>query len=89
MIGYKNATLFILVMIENFSIITRINKVAFLYPVTTVCKKVYFSIITRINKVAFLYPITTVCKKVWSTVYTMNITNIPPRRKPSVGMINL
>ena len=57
MIGYKNATLFILVMIENFSIIT------------------------RINKVAFLYPITTVCKKVWSTVYTMNITNIPPRRK--------
>ena len=81
MIGYKNATLFILVMIENFSIITRINKVAFLYPITTVCKKVYFSIITRINKVAFLHPITTVCKKVWSTVYTMNITNIPPRRK--------
>lgn len=57
MIGYKNATLFILVMIEKFSIIT------------------------RINKVAFLHPITTVCKKVWSTVYTMNITNIPPRRK--------
>ena len=27
-IGYKNATLFILVMIEKFSIITRINKVA-------------------------------------------------------------